>query len=69
MQAILDRWAHRRQVVPAELIGKIAPTRLEGINLRGVFRFPIERYSHQLLPSRSASKPAPPPEIVHASTP
>jgi TnpA family transposase len=56
MQAILDRWAHRRQVVPAELIGKIAPTRLEGINLRGVFRFPIERYAHQLLLSRSASK-------------
>lgn len=45
MQAVLDRWANRRQVIPAELIGRIAPTRLEGINLRGVFRFPIERYA------------------------
>ncbi|WP_244503760.1 hypothetical protein [Variovorax sp. CF079] len=45
MQAVLDRWANRRQIVPAELIGRVAPTRLEGINLRGVFRFPIERYA------------------------
>ena len=56
MQAVLDRWANRRQIVPPELIGRIAPTRLEGINLRGVFRFPIERYAGQLLPSQSASK-------------
>jgi TnpA family transposase len=56
MQAVLDRWANRRQIIPAELIGKIAPTRLEGINLRGVFRFPIERYADQLLPSQSAPK-------------
>jgi TnpA family transposase len=40
MQAVLDRWSNRRQVIPPELIGKIAPTRLESINLRGVFRFP-----------------------------
>jgi Iron/manganese superoxide dismutases, C-terminal domain len=25
-----------------ELIGRVAPTRTEGINLRGVFRFPVE---------------------------
>jgi TnpA family transposase len=56
MQTILDRWANRRQVIPAELIGRIAPTRLEGINLRGVFRFPIERYADQILPSQSAAK-------------
>jgi hypothetical protein len=55
MQAVLDRWAHRRQVVPPELIGRISPTRLEGINLRGVFRFPIERYADQLLPSQTAA--------------
>jgi len=29
MQAVLDRWSNRRQVIPPELIGKIAPTRLE----------------------------------------
>ena len=56
MQAVLNRWANRRQVIPPELIGRIAPTRLEGINLRGVFRFPIERYADQLLPSQIASK-------------
>ncbi|WP_371436359.1 Tn3 family transposase [Polaromonas sp.] len=55
MQAVLDRWSNRRQVIPAELIGKIAPTRLESINLRGVFRFPIERYAGQILPSQSAA--------------
>ena len=56
MQAVLDRWANRRQVIPPELIGRIAPTRLEGINLRGVFRFLIERYAAQLLPSQTAAK-------------
>lgn len=56
MQAVLNRWANRRQVIPPELIGRIAPTRLEGINLRGVFRFPIERYADQLLPSQTAPK-------------
>jgi TnpA family transposase len=35
MQAVLDRWSSRRRSVPPELIGRIAPTRLEGINLRG----------------------------------
>jgi hypothetical protein len=47
MQAALDRWANRRQVVPPELLGRIAPTRLEGINLRGVFRFPAECYARR----------------------
>jgi TnpA family transposase len=56
MQVVLDRWANRRQIVPPELIGRIAPTRLEGINLRGVFRFPLERYARQLLPSQTAGK-------------
>lgn len=41
MQAVLDRWANRRQVIPPELIGKIAPTTLESINLRGYFAFPL----------------------------
>ena len=44
MQPALDHWP-RRQRVPPELISRIAPTRLEGINLRGVFRFPVERYA------------------------
>lgn len=28
----------------------MAPTKLESINLRGVFRFPIERYADQVMP-------------------
>src|SRR5260221_6493338 len=52
MQAVLDRWSNRRQGIPPELIGKIAPTRLESINLRGVFRFPVDRYADPILPSR-----------------
>jgi hypothetical protein len=42
--------------VPPELIGRIAPTRTEGINPRGVFSFPIEQYTAQLLPSLAATK-------------
>ena len=59
MQAVLDRWANRRQIMPPELTGRIAPTRLEGINLRGVFRFPLERYAGQILPSQTAEKTSP----------
>ena len=39
--------------VPLELI---APTRTEGINLRGIFRFPVERYVDKILPSVAAEK-------------
>jgi hypothetical protein len=43
MQLVLDRWNTRRSTtVLPELIGRIAPTRTEGINLRGMFSFPIE---------------------------
>jgi hypothetical protein len=45
-----------KAVVPPELIGRIAPTRTEGINLRDVFTFPIEKYQAQLLPSLPAAK-------------
>jgi hypothetical protein len=55
MQAALDRWSNRRQVIPPELIGKIAPTRLQSINLRGVFRFPVDRYANQIMPSQGAA--------------
>ena len=57
MQQVLDHWAQRRDgAVPPELIGRIAPTRTEGINLRGVFRFPVERYAEKILPSSAAEK-------------
>jgi TnpA family transposase len=52
MQAAFDRLNTRKSTaVPLELIGRIAPTRSEGINLRGVFRFPVEAYAEKLLPS------------------
>jgi hypothetical protein len=69
MQAVLDRWANRRQIVPPELTGRIAPTRLEGINLRGVFRFPLERYAGQILPSKLQRKRVLAAEIDHANRP
>ncbi len=56
MQAVLDRRANRRQVIPPDLIGRIEPTRIEDFNLCGVCRFQIERFAEQLLPS---SKTAP----------
>lgn len=57
MQKVLDHWAQcRGGAVSPELIGRIAPTRTEGINLRGVFRFPVERYADKILPSASAEK-------------
>jgi TnpA family transposase len=57
MQKVLDlctQW--RGGAVPPELIGRVAPTRTEGINLRGVFRFPVERYAEKILPSAAAEK-------------
>ncbi len=57
MQQVLDHWAQRRDgAVPPELIGRVAPTCTEGINLRGVFRFPVERYAEKILPSSAAEK-------------
>lgn len=35
----------------AEQLRRIAPTHLEGINLRGTFIFPVGRYASNLLPS------------------
>jgi hypothetical protein len=32
------------------LIRRIAPTRTEGINLRGALRFPVERHADKILP-------------------
>jgi TnpA family transposase len=57
MQTVMNRWNTRRSTaVPPELIGRIAPTRTEGLNLRGAFSFPIDDYSPQLLPSLAAPK-------------
>ena len=55
MHSVLDCCANRRKVIPAEFNGKIALTRLQGINLRGVFRFPVERYANEILPSQGVA--------------
>ena len=48
MQEAFDHWAQRRGgAVSPELVGRVAPTRTEGINLRGDFRFPLERYAEK----------------------
>jgi hypothetical protein len=44
------------RIGPAKLIGRIASTRIEGINLRGIFRFPIKRFAGQILPSLRSPK-------------
>ncbi|MCY1210486.1 hypothetical protein D9M68_136090 [compost metagenome] len=43
------------EAMRAEDLRQIAPTHLEGINLRGTFEFPIARYAHRLLPSATNS--------------
>jgi TnpA family transposase len=40
MQAVLDRWSNRRQVIPPELIGKIAPTQAGEHQLAGCVSLP-----------------------------
>ena len=52
----MDSWHATFLGLRPELIGRVAPTRTEGINLRGVFRFPVERYAEQILPSATAEK-------------
>jgi hypothetical protein len=57
MQAIFDRRAHSRSgAVPPELLARCAPTRTEGLNMRGIFQFLIEQYADVLMPSRVSPK-------------
>jgi hypothetical protein len=42
--------------VPSKLIGRIAPQQTQGMNLRGVFDFPVEQCVEQLLPLLAAGK-------------
>ena len=46
-QEVLARWADWRQIVRPELTGRIAPTRMEGIDTRSVSRLPLARYAGQ----------------------
>ena len=42
---VIQAWLIRHQFIAPELTEKTTPTPLEGTSLRGVFRFPTERYA------------------------
>jgi hypothetical protein len=46
------------QPLDSEQLRRIAPTHLEGINLRGTFNFPVARYARRILPSLASDLPA-----------
>lgn len=51
MQIALDRIRAAEGKPLSEDLRRIAPINIEGINLRGTFDFPVERYAQRLLPS------------------
>ncbi len=52
MQSALENMeAARGQPLETEQLRRIAPTHLDGINLRGTFNFPVARYAKRILPS------------------
>ncbi|KVE40067.1 transposase [Burkholderia sp. BDU5] len=64
MQRALENIERLGQMpVRPEYMRGIAPTRLEGINLRGTFDFPVADYAHRLMPSLVVS---PGPSSRHA---
>ncbi|WP_232442577.1 Tn3 family transposase, partial [Burkholderia ubonensis] len=60
MQRAVDRIEALGQTpVLPEYLRRIAPTYLEGINLRGTFDFPVADFAHRLMPSVAIRAPAP----------
>ena len=52
MQRAVDEIEARSgQAVDVAGLRRIAPTHLDGINLRGTFDFPLAPYAHRVLPS------------------
>ncbi|CAI8694667.1 hypothetical protein EMIT0111MI5_270005 [Burkholderia sp. IT-111MI5] len=49
--------ASRGQPIATEHLRRIAPTHIEGINLRGTFNFPVALYAKRILPSIAADNP------------
>lgn len=54
MQAALDGIRAAGAEPPSQDLRRVAPTNLEGINLRGTFDFPVEKYAERILPSTVA---------------
>ena len=67
MQAVLDRWAHRRQIVPPELIGRIAPTRLGASTCEGSSASPSSATPDSSCRHKRQPKQVPVAEIDQAS--
>jgi len=55
MQQVLDTWHDTglRRVEP-EILRHIAPVHFQGINFRGIMRFPLARYRNRLIPAISS---------------
>jgi hypothetical protein len=51
IRALMEGRRFAEILILPELIARCAPTLTEGLNMRGIFRFPIELYLEQLLPS------------------
>jgi TnpA family transposase len=51
MQRVLDRWKREDgRSVERDILRHIGPARFEGVNFRGKFDFPVNRYQERLLP-------------------
>jgi TnpA family transposase len=57
-RALEEIQAATSQPLQSEQLRRIAPTHLEGINLRGTFNFPVARYARRILPSLASDLPA-----------
>jgi TnpA family transposase len=58
MQQAIERIETLGQTpVLPDYLRRIAPTYLEGINLRGTFEFPVADYAHRLMPSLAIGMP------------
>jgi hypothetical protein len=60
IQRVLDAWHHAgTRRVEVDQLRHIAPVHFQGINFRGVLRFPVARYRHRLIrttPSRARQR-------------
>lgn len=53
MQSALEELGNSGEFPKSEDVRRVAPTNVEGINLRGTYDFPVERYAERILPSLS----------------
>lgn len=60
MQGALDRIRAAGAEPEAGDLRRVAPTNIEGINLRGTFDFPVDKYAQRILPSSSFNLPLQP---------